>query len=80
MIIHDSDSIRIIDETDEKKFITIDNGTDMVTVEVNEQTLENLFDDLVDYFASKAESEIDSDTLAEMSMSAEKRDNVLKIR
>lgn len=80
MIIHDSDYIRIIDETDEKKFITVDNGVDMVTIEVNEQTLENLFDDLVDYFANKAENEIDAETLAEMSMSAEKRDNVLKIR
>jgi hypothetical protein len=80
MIIHDSDNLLIVEEADNSYFMSLDNDSETVTVQVNEQTLENLFDDLVDYFAKKSESLIDAETLEELSRNAEKKDNVLKLR
>jgi len=78
MIIHDSDFVRIIDEADGKKFLTVDSGFDVLTIEIDDRTLEDLFEDLVSFYEKK--DTIDANTLAELSRAAETKDSVLKIR
>lgn len=78
MIVHDSDKIQITEETDGTMFMAVDTGEDTTVIEVSERELEDLFDNLVDYFANKtANNIIDSDLLEEMQ---DDTDNVLRLR
>lgn len=66
MIVHDSDKIQITEESDGTLFMALDTGNETAVTEIEERELEDLFDNLVDHFAKKAEGLIDSDTLKEL--------------
>lgn len=59
MLIHDSDNIQIVKEADDIILLSIDNGSEMVTIELTKQDLENLGFDIQVHFTNEIFAEYD---------------------